>query len=59
MYRFYQKPLIFPDGMNMANGGIEAGDNNFYFRRVCVQMISKNRGLGKSVLPLSEILTGC
>jgi uncharacterized protein len=39
---------IFPQGLNMANGGIEAGDFNFYVRRGYVQIIANNRGSGRS-----------
>jgi len=48
----YDKELqtapIFPTGLNMANGGIEAGDYNFYVRRGYVQVIANIRGSGKS-----------
>ena len=48
----YEKELqfapIMPVGLNMANGGIEAGDYNFYVRRGYVQVIASIRGSGKS-----------
>jgi len=48
----YEKKLqfapIMPTGLNMANGGIEAGDYNFYVRRGYVQVIANIRGSGKS-----------
>ncbi len=48
----YEKELqtapIFPQGLNMANGGIEAGDYNFYVRRGYVQVIANIRGSGAS-----------
>jgi predicted acyl esterase len=48
----YEKALqsapIMPTGLNMANGGIEAGDYNFYVRRGYAQVIANIRGSGKS-----------
>ena len=48
----YEKVLqsapIMPIGLNMANGGIEAGDYNFYVRRGYAQVIANIRGSGKS-----------
>jgi putative CocE/NonD family hydrolase len=48
----YEKSLqsapIMPTGLNMVNGGIEAGDPNFYVRRDYVQVIANVRGSGKS-----------
>ena len=43
-----QSAPIFPTGLNMANGGIEAGDYNFYVRRGYVQIIANVRGSGRS-----------
>jgi len=43
-----QSAPIMPMGLNMANGGIEAGDYNFYVRRGYVQIIANIRGSGKS-----------
>lgn len=43
-----QSAPIFPAGLNMANGGIEAGDYNFYVRRGYVQVIANVRGTGRS-----------
>jgi predicted acyl esterase len=43
-----QSAPIMPMGLNMANGGIEAGDYNFYVRRGYVQVIANIRGSGKS-----------
>lgn len=43
-----QSAPIFPTGLNMANGGIEAGDYNFYVRRGYVQVIANVRGSGRS-----------
>ena len=43
-----QSAPIMPMGLNMANGGIEAGDFNFYVRRGYVQVIANIRGSGKS-----------
>ena len=48
----YEKKLqtdaMMPQGLNMANGGIEAGDYNFYVRRGYVHIIANNRGSGNS-----------
>ena len=48
----YEKELqsapIHPQGLNMANGGIEAGDYNFYVRRGYVQVVANVRGSGGS-----------
>ncbi len=43
-----QSAPIMPMGLNMANGGIEAGDYNFYVRRGYIQVIANIRGSGKS-----------
>jgi len=39
-----QSAPIFPMGLNMANGGIEAGDYNFYVRRGYAFIIANLRG---------------
>ena len=48
----YEKKLqtdpMMPQGLNMANGGIEAGDYNFFVRRGYVHVITSNRGSGRS-----------
>jgi predicted acyl esterase len=48
----YEKKLqtdaMMPQGLNMANGGIEAGDYHFYVRRGYAHVIANNRGSGKS-----------
>jgi hypothetical protein len=48
----YRKDLqsapIRPEGINMANGGIEAGDSSFFVRRGYVHVIANVRGTGKS-----------
>ncbi|NTZ64124.1 CocE/NonD family hydrolase [Agrobacterium tumefaciens] len=43
-----QSAPIGPNAINMANGGIEAGDYNFYVRRGYVQVIVNVRGSGES-----------
>jgi uncharacterized protein len=43
-----QSDAMMPQGLNMANGGIEAGDFNFYVRRGYAHVIASNRGSGKS-----------
>lgn len=43
-----QSAPIFPAGMCIAAGGIEAGDYNFYVRRGYVQVIANVRGTGRS-----------
>jgi hypothetical protein len=43
-----QSAPIMPAGLNMANGGIEAGDYNFYVRRGYAQIITNVRGSGGS-----------
>ena len=48
----YEKKLqtdaMMPHGLNMANGGIEAGDYNFFVRRGYVHIIANSRGSGNS-----------
>ena len=48
----YSKRLQFdpmmPTGLNMANGGIEAGDSNFFSRRGYAHVVANNRGTGAS-----------
>ena len=43
-----QSAPIMPAGINMASGGIEAGDYNFYVRRGYAQIIANMRGTGNS-----------
>jgi len=43
-----QSAPIMPAGINMATGGIEAGDYNFYVRRGYAQIIANMRGTGRS-----------
>ncbi len=43
-----QSAPIRPSGINLANGGIEAGDYNLFVRRGYVQVIANVRGSGKS-----------
>ena len=48
----YNKRLQFdammPTGLNMANGGIEAGDSKFFARRGYAHVVANNRGTGAS-----------
>jgi predicted acyl esterase len=48
----YNKRLQFdammPTGLNMANGGIEAGDSRFFARRGYAHVVANNRGTGAS-----------
>ena len=46
--RKLQSDPMMPQGLNMANGGIEAGDYNFYVRRGYAHVITSNRGTGQS-----------
>lgn len=46
--RHLQHAPIRPAGLNMANGGMEAGDYNFYVRRGYVHVIASTRGTGLS-----------
>ena len=46
--RKLQTDPMMPQGLNMANGGIEAGDYNFYVRRGYAHVITSNRGTGQS-----------
>jgi uncharacterized protein len=44
----FQSAPIMPHGISRADGGIEAGDPNFYVRRGYVQIIANVRGSGRS-----------
>ncbi len=43
-----QYDAMRPAGLNMANGGIEAGDSKFYARRGYAHIVASNRGTGLS-----------